>query len=352
MTTVLAMAATVTLIALNGLFVAAEFALIAAQRTRVEAAAARGDRGATAALAAMRDLPLSLSGAQLGITVTSLGLGIVAEPALAHLIEAAIDPVGHLPSGVLHGVSFGVALFIVVLLHMVLGEMVPKNFALAAADRTAIAVARPHRLFVRAFRPLIWTLNRSAALLLRPFGIEQVDELGTAHTAQELVTMLDASHTEGVIDEFRHSLLSGVLDFRARRVADAMIPWSQVDMVDRSATVTEASAVAANSGHSRLPVVTPERVLGFVHAKDLLRVGNDHLDEPLDMRLVRRMLVVPSDRALEDLLFAMQRNRIHVAVVRDGDETVGIITLEDILESIVGDIIDESDRIRRVERVR
>jgi CBS domain containing-hemolysin-like protein len=350
-TSVLALAATFVLIALNGLFVAVEFSLIAARRTRIEASAGNGERGARAALASMRELPLTLSGAQLGITVTSLGLGLVAEPALAHLLEAMVEGVAEVPSGVLHGFSFGVALFVVVMLHMVFGEMVPKNLALAEAERTVRVVAPMYRVFLTAFRPIIWVLNRCAALLLRPFGIDQVDELGTAHTAQEFVTMIDASKTEGLIDEFRHGLLSGVLDFRGRCVADVMVPWEGVDVVGRGATVAQASAIAATSGHTRLPVVADTTVLGFVHAKDLLSVDDDELDHPMRLGLIRRMLVVPADRSLEDLLFSMRRNRIHVAVVREGEQTVGIVSLEDVLESIVGDIIDESDRIRRVERV-
>jgi CBS domain containing-hemolysin-like protein len=340
------------LILLNALFVAAEFALIAARRTRVEAMAAEGDRGARAALASMTDLPLTLSGAQLGITVTSLGLGLLGEPAIAHLLEAALEDVADLPSGVVHGISFGLALFIVVSIHMVLGEMVPKNLALAEAERTVRIVAPLHRLFVNALRPVIWLLNRMAALLLQPFGVEQVDELGTAHTAQEFVTMIDASKTEGLIDEFRHTILSGALDFREREVAEIMVPWRDVDMLSREATVAEASAFAARSGHSRLPVISNGTVLGFVHAKDLLYLDEDTRDDPIDISLVRRMLVVPAERSLEDLLFTMRRNQIHVAVVRDDANNVGIVTLEDILEAIVGDIVDESDLTRRVERSR
>jgi CBS domain containing-hemolysin-like protein len=350
MSTALALVAVVVLIGLNGIFVAAEFALIAARRTRIEAMVADGDRGAKAALASMRELPLTLSGAQLGITIASLGLGLLGEPAIAHLLEAGLEGVVELPNGVLHGISVGIALFIVVFLHMVFGEMVPKNLALAEAERTVRVVAPLHRVFVTAFRPLIWLLNRCAALLLKPFRVEQVDELGTAHTAQEFVTMIDASKTEGLIDEFRHTILSGALDFRDRQVDEIMIPWQLVEIVQRDSTVAEASAIAASSGHSRLPVEAGGRVRGFVHAKDLLYVDDSSRDEPMDIGLIRRMLVVPAERSLEELLFTMRRNQIHFAVVRDRDATVGIVTLEDILEAIVGDIIDESDRIRRVGR--
>lgn len=350
MNTALAIGLTFVLIFLNGIFVAAEFGLIAARRTRIEALAAQGDRGAKAGLAAMRDLPLTLSGAQLGITITSLGLGLIAEPAFAHLIEAAIEPVVEIPKGLLHGISFSIALFVVVFLHMVLGEMVPKNFALAEAVKTVRVVAPLHRIFVLLFQPVIWLLNGMAALLLKGFNIEQVEELGTAHTAQEFVTMIDASKTEGLIDDFSHTLLSGVLDFRERAVTSVMVPWEQVITVDRQVSVDAMSATAASSGHTRLPVSSGDTVLGFVHAKDLLYVDNGRRGLPVDRDLIRRMLVVPVERSLEELLFAMRRSQIHVAVVRHEGRPAGIVTLEDILESMVGDIIDESDRIRGVER--
>lgn len=352
MNSALAIVVTFVLILLNALFVAAEFSLIAARRTRVESMAEQGDRRARSALSLMRELPLTLAGAQLGITITSLGLGLIAEPAIAHLIEPVIEEIVDVPSGVLHGISFGIALFIVVFLHMVLGEMVPKNVALADAERTVRIVAGPHRLFVVLFRPIIWVLNGFAALLLKPFHIEQVDELGTAHTAQEFVTMIDASRTEGFIDEFRHEILAGALDFREQTVESVMVPWDAVDKVEHTATVSEISAVAAARGHSRLPVVSGDAVLGFVHAKDLLYVDDDALGQPLDRALIRRMLVVQADRSLEDLLFSMRRSQVHFAVVRRGTVRIGIVTLEDVLESIVGDIIDESDRIRGVARAR
>ncbi len=336
----------VVLVLLNGVFVAAEFALIAARRTRVERDAAEGDRGARRVLTAMQNLPLSLSGAQLGITVTSLGLGLIAEPAIADVLESIVEPLVDIPSGLLHGISFAVALMVVVFFHMVIGEMVPKNLALATPERTARWVTPIHWALVTVMRPVVWLLNGMAALLLKPFRVEQVDELGTAHTAQEFVTMVDASAGEGLIDEFNHTLLSGALGFEGRDTASLMIPWSQVVLADREATVIEVSELAASSGHSRLPIVSGRAVLGFVHAKDLLYVENGEREKPVARELIRRMLVVSPDRKVSDLLFSMRRSQIHFALVREHGQEVGIITLEDILESIVGDIMDETDRIR------
>ena len=342
----------VILVLLNGIFVAAEFALIAARRTRIEREAEEGDRGARRVLNAMQNLPLSLSGAQLGITVTSLGLGLIAEPAVADVLESIVEPLIDIPSGLLHGISFAVALLVVVFFHMVIGEMVPKNLALATPERTARWVTPVHWALVTIMRPVVWLLNGMAALLLKPFRVEQVEELGTAHTAQEFVTMLDASAGEGVIDEFNHMLLSGALGFESRDAASLMVPWSDVVMADRTDTVVEVSELAATSGHSRIPIIAGSAVLGFVHAKDLLYVENGDRDKPVSRELIRRMLVVSSDRKVSELLFSMRRSQIHFALVRNHGNEVGIITLEDILELIVGDIIDETDRIRARERVR
>ncbi len=345
-----AMVITVILILLNALFVALEFSLIAARRTRIEAMVADGNRQARMVLAAMQDLPLMLSGAQLGITITSLGLGLVAEPAIADVLESVLEPVG-IPSGLLHALSFAVALTLVVYLHMVMGEMVPKNLSLALPERTVLWVVPPHRAFLMVFRPIVWLLNVMAAWMLKPFRVEQVDEIGTAHTAQELVTMIDASKTEGLIDESSHNLLSGALDFAAHEVAALMVPWDQVVKADRGAALSDVGQLAVTSGHTRLPIVSGDTVFGFVHAKDLIYADDVARDQPVRRDLIRRMLVVPPTRQVSELLFSMRRSQIHVALVRDEEQALGIVTLEDILESIVGDIIDETDRIRGVERV-
>jgi CBS domain containing-hemolysin-like protein len=350
MNALVALVLAVVLVLLNGFFVAAEFSLIAARRSRIEALAREGNRRARAALACMREIPTTLSGAQLGITIASVGLGLLAEPAVGSLLESALDPL-ELPSGLLHGISFGVALAVVVMVHMVVGEMVPKNLALADAESVVLWVARPHRLFVTIFRPVIWMLNAMAAVILKPFGVEQVEEIGTAHTAQEFVTLIDASKSEGLIDEFSHGLLSGALDFAAHDVGSLMVPWPDVLVAQRHATVAEISMLAGTSGHSRIPIVSGRTVLGFVHAKDLLYVDNGKRHQALERGLIRTMLVVPPDLAVNELLFAMRRSQIHFALVRDDVAQMGIVTLEDILESIVGDIIDETDRIRGVDRV-
>lgn len=351
--TAAALVGAVLLLVANGLFVATEFSLVAAKQSRLDAEAENGSRSARRALASMRRLPLALSGAQLGITMSSLGLGIVAEPAVAGLFEDALHPLG-LPAGLERGIGFGVGLTLVVFVHMVVGEMIPKNIALSSPERVASRVAPIHNAFVGVFRPLIWSLNSLAASILRPFGVRQVDELGSTHTARELVALVEASRGEGLIDDARHGLLAGALDFGGRDTVSVMIRWDHAVTAARNASVADLAALSATSGHSRIPLVTDDTVVGFVHAKDLLSIDDPTaLASPVDRTLIRRMLVVSPDQALRDVLFAMRRAQIHVAAVRDPVVgRVGMVTLEDVLESIVGDILDETDRLRGVARGR
>jgi CBS domain containing-hemolysin-like protein len=338
---------TLVLVLVNGFFVGIEFALVGSRRSRLEELAAGGNRRARSALEATSELNLQLAGAQLGITVASLGIGAVGEPAVAHLIESVLEPWVPLPSGVIHTFGFIVGLAIVVFLHMVVGEVVPKNLALAGPERSLLWMAPISRVYLRITGPLLWLLNSLANAGVRALKVEPRDELHTAHTASELAVMVAESHEEGLIEEFAHDLLAGVLDFGDRNVSSVMVPREQVVTVARGDTVNEVEQVVVRSGHSRLPVVDPDvdAVLGFVHAKDLLTLPEEDHDQPLPLRMVRRMLVVTRDRSLEDLLLAMRRARIHFAVVVDEERrTAGVVTLEDLLEELVGDIMDETDQ--------
>ncbi len=331
----------------NGFFVAVEFAVLASRRTKIEAMAEQGSARARAALASMRNLNLQLAGAQLGITMASLLLGFVAEPAVAGLIEDAIETVVDVPDSVLHALGFGLALTIVVFLHMVIGEMVPKNIAIAAPERTLLALALPNRAYVAVFGPLLRLLNGIANVGVRLLGVEPRDELATAATAQELAVMLADSREEGLIEEVAHQLMHGALNLGDRSVATVMVPRDQVVWLPRAATPGEAEARAVASGHSRLLVVGTglDDVLGYVHAKDLLLVPSAARDRPLPLSRVRRMLVLGEATSLDEALIGMQRARLHLALITDpGGRTVGIVTLEDIIEAVVGDIRDESDR--------
>ena len=339
-------AVAVVLLVANAGFVAVEFALIAARRSRLEPLAEAGNRRARMALAAMSDINRQLAGAQLGITMASLGLGFVAEPAVARLIERAVESFVHLPSGVLHTITFAVSLALVVYLHMVLGEMVPKNVALAGAERTAMWLAPVNRLYAIVFGPLIGLLNRLSAGLVRLCGVEPIDELSTTHTAQEFAAVVEHSAAEGFLDEFDRSLLSSALELAGRPVRSVMVPRDQIVAVEREATVAEVVEVMTASGHSRVLVQSgsPDRVVGFVHAKDLFDTNGAGAEQPLGEDLIRIVPTIEEETSLEGALVLMQGSRRHLAVVRQGGRrTVGLVTLEDVLEVLVGDLFDETD---------
>jgi CBS domain containing-hemolysin-like protein len=341
-----ALAISAVLLVINGFFVALEFSLVGSRRTKLEELAVDGSPSARRALAASSDVTMLLAGAQLGITIASLGLGLVAEPAMAGALEPLTRAL-HLPSGLSHTVAVIIGLAIVVFLHMVIGEMVPKNLALADPERTLRRVVSVNRAYLVVFRPIVGVLNAMGNLGARMFGVKPGDDLSAAPTAEELTVMLAASHDEGLIEDFAHGLLTGVLDFGGRDVGSVMVPRAEIRSINSATTVAQAEQLVIESGHSRLPVEGPaglDDVRGFVHAKDLLTLAVASADRAVPRRLVRRMLVVPRDRSLEDLLLAMRRERVHFALVTGEDATtVGIVTLEDLLEELVGDILDESD---------
>jgi CBS domain containing-hemolysin-like protein len=341
------LAVVLALLVANGFFVAVEFALIASRRTKLEAMAEQGSARARLAVGSMRHLNVQLAGAQLGITMASLLLGYVAEPTIAGLLEDGIGQVVTIPDRLLHTISFVVALTLVAFLHMVIGEMVPKNIAIADPERTLLALALPNRAYVTVLGPVLRVLNAVSAAGVRLLGIEPRDELATAASADELAVMLGASRDEGLIEEVAHQLLTGALDLGDRSITTVMVPREGVVWLPRTATPAEAEALVVASGHTRLLVAGEQvdDVMGFVHAKDLLAVSGAARHRPLPLGRVRRMLVLGSTTSLDDALLAMQRDRLHVAVVTDDTgRTLGIATLEDVIEALVGDIRDESDR--------
>lgn len=334
------------LVVVNGFFVALEFALVGSRRSKLEALAKDGNRRAATALEASGDLTMLLAGAQLGVTMASLGIGFVGEPTFSHLVESGLDTIVDLPASVVSTIGFVVGLGIVVFIHMVIGEVVPKNLSLAGPERALLWLAPPSRLYLKLVRPVVRILQSMANAGVRRFGVEPRDELTSAHTAAELAVMLSESREEGLIEEFAHDLMAGVLDFGGRNVVSVMVPRDEIIAVSRTATVSEIEHAVVASGHSRVPVIDTDldSVLGFIHSKDLLVLTPEDQQKPLPLRLVRRMLVVPIDRSLEAVLLSMRRERVHFALVRDIDRaTVGVVTLEDLLEELVGEILDESD---------
>ena len=333
------------LIAVNGLFVAVEFSLLASRRSRIEEWVDEGRFGSVSALAAMRAVNVQLAASQLGITVCSLLLGWLIEPVVGGGFETLLDGVS-VTGRAADVLSVVLALVIVALFHMVLGEMIPKSVALAAPERTAVVLVPAHRGFVVIVRPIVRVLYRLGYWGTKAIGVEPADELISAHTPAELAVMVEESRAGGELEAGEHELLAGALGFLGVRTFDVMAPRDEVVIVPATATVSEAEDLMRRSGHSRVLVAGDgDSIKGFLHAKDLLKLPDSARDGLLPGGLVRRALQVGPDDRLPDLLPLMRRDRRHVAVVVDDDQrVVGLVTLEDILEAIIGDIRDESDR--------
>jgi CBS domain containing-hemolysin-like protein len=338
--------AALLLLVANAFFVAVEFALLASRVARLEPMAEDDDRRAAIALASIKDLQSQLAGAQLGITMASLGLGFVAEPAIATLIESVIESFVEIPSNLLHAISFTLALSLVVVVHMVIGEMVPKNIAIATPERSARILAPIHRVYVKLCAPIVWFLTAVSNGITRLLGMEPADELNTALTVNEFHRVIEGAVEEGKLEDLEHDLLDRALDFRARTAGSIMVPRSRMVTAPRSTSVADLEALVAESGHSRIPVTgrTLDDVVGFVHSKDLLRFAAADREIPVPLEMVRRMVIVTPDQPVRDLMRSMRRGRRHVALVRANDgRLLGMVTLEDVLEALVGDIADETD---------
>ncbi|MBK5224710.1 MAG: HlyC/CorC family transporter [Acidimicrobiia bacterium] len=349
MSTPLALAFALVLLAANGFFVAAEFALLSARRSRIEQLAADGDRRAQSALAGLRELSLMLAGAQLGITMCSLGLGIIAEPAVAGLFRDLIHGIGlDLPNGVSHGIAFSLALAIVVFLHMVVGEMAPKSWAISHPEDSALLLSRPFRLFAVIFRPVIRLLNTMSNVVVRLLGAEPQAELAMAHSSSDLILLLDEAARDGSIETNDHVLLSRSLEMSGLAAASAMTPRSRVVALDQASTIDDIEQKAVATGRSRIVVYDSDldHPVGVVHVRDVLT--HHGLRTATAGELATPVLISPDGLALEVLFLRMRDERRHLALVVDEHGVVlGLITMEDVIEELIGDFEDESDRSHR-----
>lgn len=331
------------LLLLNGFFVAAEFAFTAASRHELEV---RQSRSARWAIAAIDELSFTLAGAQLGITICSLLLGAVAEPAVAAFIEAGVGAMIEIPPALLHTISFIIAMSIVVFLHMVMGEMAPKNIAIATPELASLFMALPFRIYATAFRPFIWLLNGMANLGLRLVGIDP-NRVGDPHTAGDLPTLIASGHREGIVEDFAHRLLTGAIDLGELEATHVMVPRPDVLALPESSTLAKLEQAFVEEGHSRIPIYREDLddLVGFVHVKDLLTIEPDDMTGSIRPALLRPLLVVPESAGVDSLLEEMRRKRQHLAAVIDEHGAMaGIVTMEDIVEEIVGEIRDEYDR--------
>jgi len=340
---------TVLLLGANAFFVGAEFALISARRDRLEALAEQGRKSAVTVIRAGENLSLMLAGAQLGITICSILLGRVGEPAVAHLLEKPFDAVG-IPDSVLHTVSFFVALGIVVTLHVLLGEMVPKNIAIAGPESVAMLLVPAYLVWIRVARPLIAFYNWCANITLRALRVEPKDELEVTVSTVELSEMIAESLSEGLLDPEEHGRLTRALQIRNRVVDDVAIPLSEIRAVPvaeegTGPTVRAIEEALDDSGYSRFPVTdTAGRYIGYVHIKDVLSVVDD-ADAVVDLSKVRPLPRVSASLPLPDALGRLRRRNSHLAVVTGtDDDVVAMVALEDLVEDLVGTMRDRSRR--------
>jgi CBS domain containing-hemolysin-like protein len=327
---------TVLLLLGNAFFVAGEFSLIASRRTAIEPLAA-SSRRARSALRAMSQIPLMIAGAQLGITICSLGLGALAEPALAHLLEGPFTRV-HTPEQFVHPVAFVLALGVVVFAHTVIGEMVPKNLTLAGPERAVLWLGPPMLAFCVATKPLLVAMKWAARTILSLWRVEATDAVKTVFTAEELAGLAAQATTQGLLAPEEHARIAGALALSQRTARDALRPWAEITTVAEDVSPASLEVLATRTNRSRFPVVerSSRRVLGFVHVKDVLGFVGPQRRAPIPPEIIRPLAIVPPNRTLAELLLAMRRERRHIVLVSDGRVPVGVVTLDDVLTAVVG----------------
>jgi CBS domain containing-hemolysin-like protein len=319
----------------NAFFVGAEFALISVRRSQIEPYAERGDRRAKSVLWGLEHVSALMAAAQLGITLCTLVLGVVAEPAIAHLLEPAFHALG-VPEGAGHAVSFVIALTLATYLHMLLGEMVPKNIALAEPVRSALLLGPPLVAVSRALRPVIFAINAFANGLLKLLRIEAKNEVTATFSDAELAQIVKDAGEAGLLDDRAQERLHDALELGRRPVRDVVLPLERVVYARVGVTPEELERLAGESGFSRFPVVDEgRRIVGYLHVKDALDASPRNL--PFRLRDLRPIARVRESTPLDDVLTAMRGSRTHLAAVLGADgRLAGLVTMEDVLRELFG----------------
>ncbi len=339
--------AIIFLVGLNGFFVASEFSIVKMRPSRLDTLLKEGNSRAPAAKIVTEHLDAYLSVTQLGITIASLGLGWIGEPAVAKMLQPAFA-LFKFPPALQHSVSLVVGFCIITALHIVCGELVPKSLSIQKTESIVLFVAKPLIFFDRLMYPAVWFLNHVANWIVARLGVEAVGEAEEAHNEEEIRILMEESHKQGYIDKTELTYLDNVFDFADRRANDVMVPRTDMICLYVEDPLEESINVALKEEMTRYPICEEDKdhIIGFLHIKDLLKVL--HAGERPDLRsLAREVLVVPETLPLSKLLHLLQRRRSQLAILIDEyGGTAGMITLEDILEEIVGDIQDEFDKER------
>jgi CBS domain containing-hemolysin-like protein len=343
------------LVVVNGLFVATEFALVSVRRTRVEELVKRGVKGARAVETALGHINRSIAATQLGITLTSIGLGFVGEKALGHLLEGAFHS---LPPGVqflaTHSLATVLALLLITFLHVVFGELIPKTLAIRSPDRTALWLARPLLVFVRLTRPLILLINGTGSFILRRLGYEPAGGEGLVHSVEELLLLIEDTEEAGMLDPDAAEFVQNVFHLSNKRVGDCLVPRDKMAALELSTPPDKVLEAVRRGAHTRMPVYDGEvdNVVGIVNTKDLFYLFSLQGVVVLQDALYPALFLKP-DETMANALRLFRKAHRPMALVRDETGRIhGLITLEDVLEEIVGDIEDEHDRPTRKLAVR
>lgn len=347
---VLKLGAVALLVLANGFFVAAEFSLVSVRRTRIAELIAQGNTTARWVQMAINNPDKVIAATQLGITLASLGLGWIGEPALAHLIRPVVDlfPV-RFQTGISHSISAGVAFAAITFLHVVVGELAPKSIALQNPEKTSLIVSQPTIWTERIFTPAIWALNGAGNALLRLFGVKPVPGFELLHSVEELKMLVTASAEGGVVEAEEREMLHAIFDLGELLVRQVMIPRTEIAAVEASAGLEDMINLVSNTSYTKFPVYEEnlDHILGIVHVKDLLRAMQSTDGQDCTARsLARETLYVPETIPVSSLLHQFRDNRQHIAIVLDEyGGTAGLVTLEDLLEEIVGEVSDPFDEI-------
>jgi CBS domain containing-hemolysin-like protein len=337
------------LIAANGFFVGAEFAVLAARRSRLEPLL-RTSRQARTALRAIEQLPLMISACQFGITLASLGLGALAEPAVASLLTGPLAAL-RVPHGLVHPLALGIALTLVSCLHMLLGEMVPKNLALTGPERAAIMLTPALLIFVRMFRPIISGLTAVATGVLKLLRIKPISEIGDVIDRDSVAALIGESSEEGLLQTNQQELLSEALAFEETKAEVVGLPLEVLVTVAPDVTPADIEQLVTSTGYSRFPVRKADHssngadLLGYIHLADVLETDPTSRNEPVDRRCIRPLAEIPAAATLQTALATLRRSGSHLArLLGENGQTRGLIALEDILEQLVGEVADATRR--------
>lgn len=354
------------LVLLNGFFVASEFSLVAVRKTRIDELARKGNKAAKLVSESITHLDTFISATQLGITLASLALGWIGEPAIAHYLEPLFA--SYLPETAsrvsAHSIAVAVAFMTITFLHIILGELAPKTIALERAEKMSLLIIAPLTLFTRIFKPFIWILNGTGNLILKMVGFHASSGHQLVHSEEEIKMILAQSVKEGALEKNEVEMVYSVFKLADTPVKNAMIPRKAIVAFERQTPLSRILRITQTHPHSRFPVYdhSIDTILGFVHIKDLyMHLIAEYTRKPLhgiyslllrrpieknlsQLKIIRKIPFVPETMRIDDVLLLMRRKRVHMAVVNSGRTAVGIVTLEDIVERLTGDIHDEFEQ--------